>query len=268
MKKITNPKLILITGAYSGFGKDTAIALAKRGHNVIATTHTENEAKELSSFVKEQNLNIKTFKLDTTLKEDREKVLEFNLDVLINNAGTGQSGSLAEIPLDRMRDDFETNIFSSFALSQLVLKKMIARNSGTVIFVSSMVGRITMPFLGSYSMTKFALSAGAEAMRAELYKITKNVHVSLIEPGAYHTGFNQENIAKMFTWMNESSYFYKIIDKIKKEEEEYFEFLELKSTKSIVKKFVKASEARKPKLRYTAPLWQAFGIQVMRILGK
>ena len=268
MKKTTNTKLILITGAYSGFGKDTAVALAKRGHNVIATTHTEKEAEDLSSFIKEQNLNIKTFKLDTTSKEDREKVLGYDIDVLVNNAGTGQSGSLAEIPLDRMREDFETNVFSSFALSQLVLKKMIANDSGTVIFVSSMAGRIIMPFLGSYCMTKFALSAGAEAMRAELYKITKNVHVSLIEPGAYHTGFNQENIAKKYTWMNESSYFYKMIDKIKKEEEEYFNFLESKSTKSIINKFVRACEARKPKLRYTAPLWQAFGVQMMRIFGR
>ncbi len=261
-------KNILITGASSGIGKDTAIALFKRGHNVIATTHTETGAQELLDFIKKKNLDIKVFKLDTTIKEDREKVLNYDLDILINNAGTGQSGSLAEIPIDRIRDDFETNVFSAITLSQLVLKNMINKDKGTIIFTSSLAGRVVLPFLGSYSMTKFALSSGVEAIRIELHKISKNIHISLVEPGAYHTGFNQKNIAKMFTWMDEKSYFYKIIDQIKNEEEKYFQLTEMKSTKSIVDKFIRAVETEKPKLRYTAPWWQASGIQIMRIFGK
>ena len=261
-------KTILITGASSGFGKDTAIALAKRGHSVIATAHTESLAQKLADLVKDKKLNIETFKLDITLEKDRQKILQYDLDVLINNAATGQSGSLAEIPLDKIKADFETNVFSSIALSQLALQKMIVKDGGTIIFVSSLAGRVTMPFLGSYAMTKFALSAGAEAMRTELYKISKNIHVSLIEPGAYHTGFNQKNIAKKYTWMDRKSYFYKIIDKIKKEEERYFKLTELKSTRSIVRKFVQACEATKPKLRYTAPWWQALGVRVVRVFGK
>lgn len=145
---------------------------------------------------------------------------------------------------------------------------MIAKDNGIIILVSSLAGRIITPFLGSYSMIKFALSAGAEAMRNELHKISDNIHVPLIEPGAYHTGFNQENIAKKYTWMDENSYFYKIIDKIKKEEERYFSLVELKSIESIMKKFVQASEAEKPKLRYSAPWWQDLGVQIMRIFGK
>ena len=239
-------KTILITGASSGFGKGTAIALAQRGHKIIATTHTEKSSKELAIFFKQKNLKIKTFRLDITSDKDRQKVLQYNIDVLINNAGTGQSGSLAEIPIDIIRSDFETNVFGSIALTQLVLQKMLKKDNGTIIFVSSLAGRITMPFLGSYSMTKFALSSGAEAMRKELYKISKNIHISLIEPGAYHTGFNQENIAKKYIWMDKSSYFYSIINKIKKEEERYFKLVELKSIESIVKKFVQASESRKP----------------------
>jgi short-subunit dehydrogenase len=261
-------KTILITGASSGFGKDAALALAQRGHKVIASTHKERSVEELKDFFKQKNINVQVFKLDITLAEDRQKVLNYDLDVLINNAGTGQSGSLAEIPLEKIRADFETNVFSSIAISQLALKKMIEKDNGTIIFVSSLAGRITMPFLGSYAMTKFALSAGAEAMRAELHRISKNIHVSLIEPGAYHTGFNQENIAKKYTWMNEGSYFYKMITELKKEETRYFKLTELKSNKSIVKKFIQAAEAKHPRLRYSAPWWQYLGVQVLRIFGK
>lgn len=261
-------KTILITGASSGFGKDASVALARRGHKVIATTHKESSVKKLKDFFDTADLKIKVFKLDITLEEDRKKILDYDLDVLINNAATGQSGSLVEIPLERLRSDFETNVFGSISLSQLALQKMLKKDKGTIIFVSSLAGRVTMPFLASYSMTKFSLSSGAEAMRNELHKISGNIHVSLIEPGAYHTGFNQRNIDKKYTWMDESSYFYKILDKIKREEERYFKLTELKSNKSIVNKFVEASEADRPKLRYSAPWWQYFGVQIMRIFGK
>lgn len=261
-------KTILITGASSGFGKDAALALAQRGHRLIATTHSEKQAQEMAALTSQKKLDIKVFKLDITLESDRVKILDYDLDVLINNAGTGESGSLAEIAIDKIRDNFETNVFSSIALSQLALKNMIKKDSGTIIFVSSLAGRVTMPFLGPYAMTKFALSSGAEAMRSEIYKLSKNVHVSLIEPGAYHTGFNQENIAKKYQWMDENSYFYKMIDQLKKEENRYFDMMEIKSTKSIVNKFIQASEASKPRLRYSAPWWQYLGVQLMRIFGK
>ncbi len=261
-------KTIFITGSGSGFGYDAALALARRGHKVIATTHTTASANELNSFAKKNNLNIESFKLDVTVPEDRQKILNYDVDVLLNNAGTGQSGSLAEIPLDKIRHDFEVNVFGSIALAQLALQKMMKSDKGTVLFVSSLAGRVAMPFLGSYSMTKFALSGGIDAMRREIKKITDNVHVALIEPGAYHTGFNQKNIAKKYTWMDEKSYFWKIKDDLKAKEEKYFETMELKSTKSMITQIVKACEASKPKLRYTAPWWQAVGVQMMRIFGK
>lgn len=261
-------KTILITGCSSGIGLDSAVALAKRGHRVIATTRTENSAQKLKVIAEKKNINLESFKLDLLIKEDREKILNYDIDVLINNAGDGESGSLAEIDVDKVRNNFEVNVFTQLELTQLALKKMMKNNKGTIIFISSLAGRVIMPFLGSYCMTKFAITCGAETLRKEIYKIKKNVHVCLVEPGAYHTGFNQENIVKKYKWMDENSYFYKIIDTLKKEEDKYFSFNELKSTKTIVKKIIKASEAKKPKLRYSAPWWQYAGVQVMRIFGK
>lgn len=261
-------KNILITGAGTGIGKDTAFELYKRGHAVIATTETEEQANALKLEAKKLNIIIDIFKLDITQASDRELVKPLDLDVLINNAGIGESGCIAEIDIEKIRNNFEVNVFSNFELSQLVLKKMFEKNMGTVVFVSSLAGRIPMTFLGPYSMTKFALSSGAETMRKEIHRVRKNVHISIVEPGGYHTGFNQKNVAKKYEWMDESSIFYPIIDKIKAEETRSFKLTESKSTNSIVKKIIKATEAKQPKLRYSAPAWQAFGVWLLRALGK
>lgn len=261
-------KTILITGAGTGIGKATALVLANNGHNVIATTETEEQSHALKEECKKLNLTLLVFKLDITSETDRKKIEAFDLNVLINNAGIGESGSLAEIDINLLRHNFEVNVFSSFELSQLALKKMFEKKQGTIIFISSLAGKITMPFLASYCMTKFAISAGAEAMRKEIHTLYKDIHVSIIEPGAYHTGFNQKNMAKKYVWMKERSVFYPIIPQIKAREERQFKLTESKSTASIVAKIVKAAEANKPKLRYSAPWWQALGIQLLRMAGK
>jgi len=261
-------KTILITGAGTGIGKDTALALAKRGHLIIATTETEEQCLTLQKEVNSLNLDINIFKLDITSKEDRKKIEDYDLDVLINNAGIGESGSLAEIDINKVRNNFEVNVFSQFEISQLALKKMLAKKKGTVLFISSLAGRITMPFLGPYCMTKFALSSGVETLRDEIHRISNDVHISVIEPGGYHTGFNQKNIAKKYVWMDKHSIFNPIIDKIKAEEERQFKITEAKTTGSIVRKIVAAAEANKPRLRYSAPGWQAFGVHLLRMFGK
>ncbi|MGZ3863072.1 MAG: SDR family NAD(P)-dependent oxidoreductase [Bacteroidia bacterium] len=261
-------KTIMITGAGSGIGKDTAFALAQKGHEVIATTETEEQSLALREACRNLNITLTVFKLDITNEADRKKIENYNFDVLINNAGIGESGSLAEIDIDLLRYNFEVNVFSSFQLSQLALKNMFRKKKGTIIFISSLAGRMTMPFLAPYCMTKFAISAGAEALRKEIHKMYKDIHICLIEPGAYHTGFNQKNIAKKYEWMNNRSVFYPIIPQIKAEEEKQFKLTESKSTASIVAKIVKAAESNRPGLRYSAPWWQAFGVQLLRITGK
>jgi short-subunit dehydrogenase len=261
-------RIVFITGCGSGLGKDAALALARRGHRVIATTRTAASAKEINSLAEDQKLSIESFKLDVTVPEDREKIVDYDIDVLINNAGIGESGSLAEIDVERIRNNFEVNVFGPLELTQLALKNMMKKDSGTVIFIGSLVGRIALPFLAPYCMTKFSLSGGADALRQELRKVTKNVHVSIVELGGYHTGFNQKNIARKYEWMGENSYFNEIIEDIRGQEERFFSRAELNSTKTAVDAIVKAVEARKPKLRYVAPWWQGAFVQLGRIFGK
>ena len=261
-------KSILITGCRRGIGRDAAIRLASLGHHVIATVHREESVEELKSYAKGKGAILDVFKLDITNDEDQKKLSDLDIDVLINNAAVGESGSLLEVPVTRVRKNFETNLFGTLELTQLVLKKMMKNDSGRIIFISSLGGRLPMSFWGPYCMTKFSLSAAADIMRQELKMVTKNVYISVVEPGTYHTGFNQDVLATKYEWMGESSYFYKIIDKIKKQEENTFKLLERKSTKSIVNKIIKAVESDKPKLHYSSPWWQASFVQITRIFGR
>ena len=260
-------KTILITGAGTGIGRDAAFALAARGHRVIATTFNVAQADALDQLAKQRTLQLEVFKLDITVPQDREQVLSLDIDVLINNAAVGESGSLAEVDMDRVRRAFEINVFATLELTQLALRGMIARERGTVLLVSSIAGRLPMPFLMPYSMTKFALSAAGAGLRAELDKLNKNVHVALIEPGAIHTGFNQAMTDRKYAWMGEQSYFKHLVGKLKAEEKRTFDFLEARDTRSIVAQIVKASEARRPKLRYVAPWIQGFFVWVARVFG-
>lgn len=260
-------KTILITGAGTGIGKDTAFALSKRGHRILATTQTEAQAEALKQAAHAQGLQIEAFKLDITVAQDRELLSQYAVDVLINNAALGESGSLAEVDMQRVRHLFEVNLFATLELTQVALKQMIQRQSGTVLFISSIAGRVPMPFLMPYSMSKFALSAAAAGLRAEMDQLKKNVHIAVIEPGAIHTGFNQAMTNSKYAWMGKTSYFAHQAEAMKKQERRTFDWLEAKTTDAIVQAIVKASEASRPRLRYVAPWIQGFGVRLARIFG-
>ena len=192
-------KTVLITGAGSGFGRGTAIALAARDHKVIATTETEVQADTL----RREHTQLQVEKLDITSMIDIAKVREFEIDVLINNAGAGQTGPMADVPLDRVRHLFEVNVFGTLAITQAVLPKMATRGSGRVIIVSSIAGVLAGPSFGPYSMTKHALEAMGKSLRAEL--APSGIDVTLINPGPYNTGFNDRMAASMWEWFGEES---------------------------------------------------------------
>ena len=260
-------KTILITGAGTGIGKDTAFALSKRGHRILATTQTEAQAEALKQAAQAQGLQLEVFKLDITVAQDRELLSQYAVDVLINNAALGESGSLAEVDMQRVRHLFEVNLFATLELTQVALKQMIQRQSGTVLFISSIAGRVPMPFLMPYSMSKFALSAAAAGLRAEMDQLKKNVHIAVIEPGAIHTGFNQTMTNSKYAWMGKTSYFAHQAEAMKKQERRTFDWLEAKTTDAIVQAIVKASEASRPRLRYVAPWIQGLGVRLARIFG-
>ena len=194
----TMTKTVMITGAGSGFGKMASLALAERGHEVIATTETDGQADLLRSEAPQLTVE----RVDIT-SDDVAKVLAWDIDVLINNAGAGQTGPLADVPLDRVRRLFEVNVFGTLAVTQQVLKGMVAKGSGRVIIMSSISGVMSAPTFGPYSMTKHALEAMGKTMRSELAPL--GIDVTLMNPGPYQTGFNDRMADSMWEWFGEAS---------------------------------------------------------------
>lgn len=191
-------KTVLVTGAGSGFGKGASLALAARGHKVIATTESDEQAAALSA--EAPQLTVERIDITTA---DIDKVSQWDIDVLINNAGMGQTGPMADVPLDRVRKIFEVNVFGTLAITQKVLAGMIAKGSGRIIVMSSIGGLHSFPTFGPYCMSKHALDGMGKAMRIEL--APQGIDVCLINPGPHDTGFNDAMADTMWEWFGDDS---------------------------------------------------------------
>ncbi|MGI9325623.1 MAG: SDR family NAD(P)-dependent oxidoreductase [Pseudomonadales bacterium] len=191
-------KTVLVTGAGSGFGKGASLALAARGHQVIAATETDEQAAALAAEAPALTVE----RIDIT-SSDIDKVSQWDIDVLINNAGMGQTGPMADVPMERIRQIFEVNVFGTLAITQKVLAGMIGKGAGRVIVMSSIGGLHSFPTFGPYNMTKHALEGMAKAMRIEL--APQGVDVCLINPGPHATGFNDAMADSMWEWFSDSS---------------------------------------------------------------
>lgn len=191
-------KTVMITGAGSGFGKGVSLALAERGHDVIATVETDEQADALRA--EAPQLTVETLDITTG---DVAKAAAWDLDVLINNAGAGQTGPLADVPIATVRRLFDVNVFGTLAVTQAVLPRLIEKGAGRIIIVSSIAGVMAGPAFGPYSMTKHALEAMGKTLRAEL--AGQGIDVTLLNPGPYDTGFNDRMADSMWDWFGEAS---------------------------------------------------------------
>ncbi|MFZ1321452.1 MAG: SDR family NAD(P)-dependent oxidoreductase [Ignavibacteria bacterium] len=250
---------ILITGCKGGIGFEAATKLLNKGHFVYVTVHREESVSEVKEKLKTFPDNYHVEKLDITEKTDREKILEWDLDVLVNNAGIGESGPLIEIDIDRVRKVMETNVFAALELTQIAVRKMIKNKKGRVVIIGSMYGLLPTPFIAPYGMSKFALENVAYSLRGELKPF--NIPVVMVNPGAYDTGFNLKNVNKKYEWHDKNGLYKDHMDIIKKSEDQIFR-LEVKNTDGISDKVVKAVTAKNPKKRYYAPLLQWFLIPI------
>ena len=142
---------------------------------------------------------------------------------------------------------------------------MIAKDGGTVILVTSLAGRMPIPFLAPYGLTKYALECVGADLAVELKPF--NIKVAMIEPGAFGTGFNEAQLATKYSWMTENSIYKNLQGYIKKSEKTVLG-LQSDNTDKVVNTMVKAAEAKNPKLRYAVPKWQGIGVQLLRMLGQ
>ncbi|PSO43276.1 short-chain dehydrogenase [Candidatus Saccharibacteria bacterium QS_5_54_17] len=242
---------ILVTGARQGIGRDSAFALADRGHEVFATTETDEQAGELARKAETNGRQMRVERLDLRDQADHQKAVDFAPDVLINNAAIGESGPLAELPMERLRDNFDTNVFHAIELTQDVLEGMLERGSGRIIILSSVGGKLVLPYFGAYHMTKFALEAAGDAFRGELTH--HGISVSVIEPGAINTGFNERMNATKYQWFDEHARLGADMDRVAKYEAALTRTQH--PTDSVTRAVIHAVESTKPKTRYVRPLW-------------
>src|SRR5690242_17648196 len=142
---------IMITGAGSGLNKGAALELAKRDHTVIACVENFPQGRALELETRERGLKLQIEKLDVTHQGDRMSALAWNVDTLVNGAGILEGGALVDIPADKVRRQFEVNVFGPLQLTQEIARQMIARRNGRIVFVSSAVGILVGPFVGAYS---------------------------------------------------------------------------------------------------------------------
>lgn len=201
-------KKILITGAGSGLGRGAAIGLARAGHRVIATTQIWPQVTELRRHVEHLGLadRITVDKLDVLDRRDVLAATGWDFDTLVSNAAIGDSGPMAEIPVDLVRRTFETNVFANLALIQHVIRTFVdAGTAGRIVIVSSMGGLLTAYGLGAYCASKHALEAIAATLRDEL--AGTGITVQTINPGAYDTGFNDRIADTTYRWHDDATNF-------------------------------------------------------------
>ena len=161
-------KVILLTGASSGIGYQTAESLEKEGHIVYGAARRTEKMETLKQF------GVKPIYLDVTDEESIKSAIdtiignEGRIDVLINNAGYGSYGVIKDVEISEAKMQFEVNLFGLARLVQLVFPHMRKQKSGRIINVSSMGGRMTSYFGGWYHATKYALEAFSDALRMEV----------------------------------------------------------------------------------------------------
>jgi NAD(P)-dependent dehydrogenase (short-subunit alcohol dehydrogenase family) len=188
MDKSSNTPVVLITGCSTGIGRATALLLAEKGWRVFAT------ARCLETVANVANDRITSLCLDVTDEASMAAAVQEvlakagRIDALVNNAGYAQAGPMEELSMEEVRRQFETNTFGALRMAQLVLPTMRAQGAGRIVNVSTMGGRVVIPFIGSYNASKFALEAMSDALRMETRPF--GVRVVLIEPGGVRTNFN------------------------------------------------------------------------------
>jgi NAD(P)-dependent dehydrogenase (short-subunit alcohol dehydrogenase family) len=188
-------RTVFITGCSSGIGRATAVRFGERGYRVIATARKVTDLANLEAQARASNWTLQTTACDVSIEESRQSAVDFAhrtfgpIHILVNNAGYGMMGLVELASLDDARRQLEVNTFGPMHLIQLVAPDMRAAGWGRIVNVSSIVGRIVIPFGGWYSASKFALEALNDAMRLELHPF--GIRVISVLPGPVKTEFIQ-----------------------------------------------------------------------------
>jgi short-subunit dehydrogenase len=239
----TSRPVALVTGAYSGLGNITALALVKAGFDVIGTSRNTDGITRRDG--------VTFFDLDVTSDESvgllvKQVLGQFGrIDVLINNAGMGLSGAGEENSIVQAQRLFDINVFGIARMTNAVLPHMRARGSGRIVNISSVFGFMPAPYMAIYSATKYAVEGYSESVDHEVRE--HGIRVTLVEPSGTRTGFDDnspppQNPLEAYTRQRQTAA--QVLAEAVNDGDD---------PAAVAKVIVAAATDRKPKLRYTVP---------------
>ena len=179
-------KVVLITGCSTGIGQDLAKRLSQAGYQVVATARNVESLEDLPAALK---LALDVTQADSIQQAVTQTIESFGqIDVLVNNGGYALRGALEEIPVERVQQMFDVNVFGVLRMIRAVAPQMRKQRAGRIINLSSIAGKLSTPVNGTYSATKFAVEALSDALRLELEPF--GIQVIVVEPGSIKTHFD------------------------------------------------------------------------------
>ncbi len=244
-------KTILITGCSTGIGYSAALHLKERGHHVIATARSLDDVQRLT------NEGFTALQLDLADSPSIHRAVkevvaltDGKIDALFNNGAFGQPGAVEDLTRDVLRFQFETNLFGTHELTNLIIPLMRKQGHGRIIYNSSILGLVAMRYRGAYNASKFALEGLADTLRLELDGTS--IYISLIEPGPILSNFrtNSYTLYKKNIAFEQSFHkpAYEAMEARLQKEGAAVAFT--LPAKAVVDKVIHALEAKQPKIRY------------------
>ncbi len=257
-------KTVLITGASSGIGKETAKTLLAEGYVVYAAARRVDQMKDL------EKLGGHLLKMDVTQEDDLVASVDLineqhgGVDILINNAGFGMYGAMEDTTLEDARYQFDVNVFGLARLTQLVLPRMREKKEGKIVNVSSMGGKVYTPLGSWYHASKHALEGWSDCLRLELKQF--GVDVIIIEPGIIQSEFGDVLMGPMLERSGEGPYG-DLAQHIAKGTQESYEKGGASPASLIAKLIAKSIGATKPKTRYVAGKYAKLSLFIRKWFG-
>ncbi len=237
-----------MTGCSSGIGRAAALEAAERGHLVYATARDPGSLSDLQG-----RPGIRTLTLDVTDAASIAAAVstalaeEGRIDALVNNAGFGRYGAVEDVPLEDWRAQFEVNVFGAIAMISAVLRSMREARSGTIVNVSSVAGRIPIPFASPYCASKHALEAVSDALRVEVAGF--GVRVVLVEPGPIESRFSDRARAGVAALLDQPGPYSSVYRNAESAMRKEFQAGVLPPG-AVATVILKAIESRRPRSRY------------------
>jgi NADP-dependent 3-hydroxy acid dehydrogenase YdfG len=258
---MTQP-IALVTGASGGIGKAITETLAANGFYVFAAARRMDRLENLRSD------SIEPLKLDVTDRDTIQEAIQQiqstkgRIDVLVNNAGYGLYGTLEGLQPEQIRRQFDVNVFGLGQMTQAVLPLMRAQESGTIVNIASIVGKVSLPFAGWYSASKHAVEALSDALRLEVKPF--GIKVIVIEPGAIKTEFDDVALDTLEQSNDPEAY--------KPYKQRFRQLIEISYQDApgpdiVARAVLKAVTTSKPQARYALPFSSKILIWSRRFLG-